>query len=46
MLTVNPKSKDMVIPCQATKGKGLVEGVTTRELSPNNNTLHERPLSF
>jgi len=31
------------ISSQATKGLSLVEGSETRRLSPNNNTVHERP---
>lgn len=30
-------------PSQAAEGPGSAEGVTTREVSPNNNLLHERP---
>lgn len=32
-----------VIPSLATEGKGSVESVTTRSVSPNNNPIHERP---
>jgi hypothetical protein len=38
--------KDMMILSQATVGIASVEGATTRELSPNNNTPHERPASL
>jgi hypothetical protein len=31
------------IPSQAAEGEGSAEGVTTREVSPNNNPLHEPP---
>uniref|UniRef100_A0A6M3KB98 Homing endonuclease n=1 Tax=viral metagenome TaxID=1070528 RepID=A0A6M3KB98_9ZZZZ len=33
----------MLIPSQASQGEGCEEGVTTRETSPNSNSLHERP---
>jgi hypothetical protein len=36
-------SEGEAIPSQATEGIGSVEGVTTREVSPNNNPLHETP---
>lgn len=32
-----------VTPSQAAVGEGTAEGVTTREMSPNNNSLHEDP---
>jgi hypothetical protein len=31
------------MPSQAVEGEGSTEGVTTREVSPNNNPLHETP---
>jgi len=37
------KLKDMMTLSQATVGLSAVEGATTREMSPNNNSLHERP---
>jgi hypothetical protein len=35
--------RDMMTLSQASEGEGSEEGATTRELSPNNNTPHERP---
>lgn len=35
--------KDMITLSQASEGNGSEEGATTREMSPNNNSLHERP---
>jgi hypothetical protein len=36
-------SRMMLTPCQAAEGKGSAEGVETRPMSPNNNSVHERP---
>jgi len=35
--------KDMITLSQASEGEGSEEGATTRETSPNGNSLHERP---
>lgn len=37
------KAPQGVTPSQAVEGEGSTEGVTTREMSPNNNSLHETP---
>ena len=34
------------IPCQAAMGSSIAEGVETRQMSPNNNSAHERPASY
>lgn len=34
------------IPSRAAEGFGSAKGVETREMSPNNNSLHERPISL